>query len=94
MTKAAMINMTQAFAMEYGPQGVRVNALCPGLTATRLAAALLSDAAVTDQWLKANSAIQRPGTPEEQAAAILYLVSDAASYTTGEKLVVDGGYLA
>jgi len=90
ITKAAVVNMTKAFAKECAPFGIRVNALLPGLTKTKLAGALLDNKAVYDEWIR-NVPIGRHAEPDEMAGAVLYLVSDAATYTTGESLVVDGG---
>jgi NAD(P)-dependent dehydrogenase (short-subunit alcohol dehydrogenase family) len=91
ITKAAVIGMTRSFARECAPKGIRVNALLPGLTETRLAGALLEGEARA-QW-EANIPMQRPAQPNEMAGAVLYLVSPAASYTTGVALNVDGGFL-
>ncbi|MGQ9426483.1 SDR family oxidoreductase [Gilvimarinus sp. F26214L] len=92
ITKAAVINMTQTFAKECGPLGIRCNALLPGLTDTKFASALTSNEKMLE---KVNNSLplRRAAQPEEMAGAVLYLVSDAASYTTGECLVVDGGSL-
>ena len=92
ITKAAVISMTKAFARECAPQGIRVNALLPGLTNTRLAAALTRNPAVMEKVLP-HIPLNRPAEPHEMAGAVLYLVSPAASYTTGVALNVDGGYL-
>jgi len=90
ITKAAVVNMTKAFAKECAPFGIRVNALLPGLTKTKLAGALIDNKAVYDEWIH-NVPMGRHAEPDEMAGAVLYLVSDAATYTTGESLVVDGG---
>ena len=91
ITKAAVIGLTKSFARECAPMGIRVNALLPGLTATRLAGALL-EGENRAQW-QANIPAGRPAQPNEMAGAVLYLVSPAASYTTGVALNVDGGFL-
>lgn len=90
MTKSAVINMTKVFAQEYGPQGIRVNALCPGLIETKLASALTSSPEL-DGMIKRNFSIQRLGQPEDMAAAVHYLASDASSFMTGQCLTVDAG---
>jgi NAD(P)-dependent dehydrogenase (short-subunit alcohol dehydrogenase family) len=93
MTKAAIVNMTQALAREWARQGVRVNALVPGLVETRFAAAIHEDKqrrAIMERLVP----MGRIAQPEEMAGAALYLVSDAASYTTGSCLTADGGWLA
>ncbi|MEX1666588.1 SDR family oxidoreductase [Zhongshania arctica] len=90
ITKAAVVNMTKAFAKECAPHGIRVNALLPGFTKTKFAGALFSN---DDIYQTAVSQIPmgRHAEPEEMAGTVLYLVSDAASYTNGECIVVDGG---
>ncbi|MFF7709429.1 SDR family oxidoreductase [Pseudomonas sp. NPDC007930] len=93
ITKAAVINMTQAFAKECAPLGIRCNALLPGLTDTRFASALTQNEQVLAQILP-RIPMNRVAQPDEMAGAVLYLASDAASYTTGVALNVDGGYLA
>jgi NAD(P)-dependent dehydrogenase (short-subunit alcohol dehydrogenase family) len=90
ITKAAVVNMTKAFSKECGPLGIRVNALLPGLTRTKFAGALFENKDIYDQWVS-NIPLRRHGEPSEMAGTVLYLVSDAASYTNGECIVVDGG---
>jgi len=92
ITKAAVISMTKAFARECAPEGIRVNALLPGLTDTKFAAALTRNPAVLEKVLP-HIPMNRAAEPDEMAGAVLYLVSPAASYTTGVALNVDGGYL-
>lgn len=93
MTKAGVINMSKALARECGEFGIRVNTLVPGLTQTKFAQALHDDEAFMAKMMP-HTPLARGATPDEMAAAVLYLVSDAASYTTGSSIVVDGGYLA
>ena len=90
ISKAAIVNMTKAFAKECAPFGIRVNALLPGLTKTKFAGALFEDKAVYAEWV-GKVPLGRHARPDEMAGAVLYLVSDAATYTTGESVVVDGG---
>jgi NAD(P)-dependent dehydrogenase (short-subunit alcohol dehydrogenase family) len=90
ITKAAVVNMTKAFAKECGPLGIRVNALLPGLTKTKFAGALFENQAVYQHWME-RIPLRRHAEPREMAGTVLYLVSDAASYTNGECIVVDGG---
>jgi NAD(P)-dependent dehydrogenase (short-subunit alcohol dehydrogenase family) len=92
ITKAAVISMTQAFARELAPSGIRVNALLPGLTDTKFASALTKNDAIRTQAL-AHIPMNRVAAPDEMAGTVLYLVSDAASYTTGACVNADGGYL-
>ncbi|MGD9600964.1 MAG: SDR family oxidoreductase [Gammaproteobacteria bacterium] len=93
ITKAGILNMTRAFANECGPFGIRVNALIPGVTKTRFAQALHDDESFLAP-ARARTPLGRSAEPSEMAGAVLYLVSDAASYTTGSFVTVDGGYLA
>ena len=93
ITKAAVINMTQSFAKECAPQKIRVNAVLPGLTDTKFASALTRNEQVLKAFLP-QIPMNRVAQPAEIAPAVLFLVSDAASYVTGTTLVVDGGYLA
>jgi NAD(P)-dependent dehydrogenase (short-subunit alcohol dehydrogenase family) len=92
ITKAAVISMTHAFAKDCAPQNVRVNALLPGLTDTKFASALVHDPKM-QQLMGSKVPMARVAHPDEMAAAVLYLVSPGASYTTGTCLNVDGGYL-
>lgn len=93
VTKAAVINMTKAFAKECAAQGIRCNALLPGLTDTKFASALVKNDAIREEALR-HIPLHRVADPSEMAGAVLYLASDASSYTTGLSLNVDGGYLA
>ena len=93
MTKAAVIDMTKVFAKECAPFGIRCNALLPGLTDTRFASALVKNDAILNAALQ-HIPLKRVAAPEEMAGAVLYLASEASSYTTGVSLNVDGGYLS
>jgi len=90
MSKAALIAMTKGLAKEYSQHGVRVNALLPGFTDTKLASALKDNPAM-DLYVKMNLAIKRMAQPEEMVGAVLYMASDEASYYTGQNMIVDGG---
>jgi NAD(P)-dependent dehydrogenase (short-subunit alcohol dehydrogenase family) len=92
MTKAALIMMTQSYALELGPKGVRVNAIAPGLIQTVLSEYYWKD---TDRIAKVISTqpIRHLGQPNEIAEVALLLASDGASYLTGQTVVVDGGAL-
>jgi NAD(P)-dependent dehydrogenase (short-subunit alcohol dehydrogenase family) len=92
VTKAAVISMTKAFAKECAGMHIRVNALLPGATDTKFAATLVKNPAILKTALT-HIPMNRVAEPDEMAGAVLYLVSDAASYTTGTCLNVDGGYL-
>ena len=93
ITKAAVISMTKAFAVECAEAGVRCNALLPGLTDTKFASVLVNTPAILKQAL-AHVPMRRVAQPSEMAGAALYLASAASSYTTGAVLNVDGGYLS
>jgi NAD(P)-dependent dehydrogenase (short-subunit alcohol dehydrogenase family) len=88
-TKAALIHVTKQLALELSPR-VRINAICPGVVRTRLAEALWKD---HEQALSTSTALGRIGEPADVASAIAFLVSDQASWITGETLVIDGGQL-
>ena len=90
ITKAAVVNMTRAFAKECAQYNIRCNALLPGLTKTKFAGALFENEKFYKHVVAAIP-MKRHAEPKEMAGAVLYLVSDASSYTTGEILVVDGG---
>jgi len=89
VTKAGVIMLTRQLARELGGK-VRVNAVAPGLVKTRFAEALWGNQEILDRVLGQNP-MGRIGVPDEIAAAVLFLASDAASYVNGEVLVVDGG---
>lgn len=90
MTKAALIMMTQSYAVELGPQNVRVNAIAPGLIQTVLSEYYWKDESRWEQML-ARQPIKHLGQPGEVAEVALLLASDGASYLTGQTIVVDGG---
>lgn len=93
MTKAGIVNMTEGFAKELAPKGIRVNAVLPGLTDTKFASALTGNPKIMDTMLRLIP-LARVAQPGEIAPAVLFLASPAASYLTGVSLPVDGGYLA
>ena len=92
MTKAALIMMTQSYALEMGPKGVRVNAIAPGLIQTALSEHYWKDDAQRDNLL-ARQPIQRIGQPMDVAELALLLASEKGSYMTGQTFAVDGGFL-
>jgi NAD(P)-dependent dehydrogenase (short-subunit alcohol dehydrogenase family) len=89
-TKAALINMTKAFAREYGQDNIRVNALCPGIVDTSMTAFFKENRTALDAVLQGQP-VARMAQPEEMVGAVLYMVSDASSFLTGQSIVVDGG---
>ena len=90
-TKHAVEGLTKAAAVEYGKQGIRVNAVAPGTIDTEMVARFPKEA---QAWLLTQHPVGRFGTSEDIAAAVLYLASDAAKFTTGTILAVDGGWSA
>lgn len=97
LTKAAVLNFTRAVAAEVGPDGIRVNAVCPGFVNTPMVEAFFAgtdDPAESRTRTERMYPLRRLGEPEEIAACIAFLASDEASFVTGHGLVVDGGYSA
>jgi len=92
-TKAAVISMTQTLAFELGGQNIRVNAIAPGLVETKFAAAIVGNPMLRDHVVK-RTPLGRHAQPAEIAGAAVYLLSDAASFTTGTVVVADGGVTA
>ena len=96
-SKGAVIALTRQVAMDFVEQGIRVNCLCPGTVDSPWVGRLLDqadDPAAARQALIARQPMGRLGTPEEVAAAALYLASDDAAFITGTGLVIDGGLTA
>ena len=91
--KGAIAALTRAAAIELGPSGTRVNAIAPGIIRTPMTADRLGDEAQT-AWLLSRVPAGRVGEPREIAAAVQFLLSDAASYVNGVLLPVDGGWAA
>ena len=92
-SKAAVISLTRTLAIEWGPSGVRVNALCPGWTRTDLNANLWGDEALAAHMV-ATTGLKRWADAEEMVGPTLFLASDASSFVTGQALAVDGGETA
>lgn len=89
-SKAGLVGLTQALAVEFGGQGVRVNALLPGGTDTPMGATA-ADTPEALAHVRSMHALKRTASPAEIARSALYLASDASSFTTGAALLVDGG---
>jgi NAD(P)-dependent dehydrogenase (short-subunit alcohol dehydrogenase family) len=89
-SKGGVVTLTRVVATDYGPQGVRCNAIVPGATQTPLIEALLRDAA-TRERLSALGAIPRLGQPEDVVPLAVYLASDESAFATGSLFFVDGG---
>jgi NAD(P)-dependent dehydrogenase (short-subunit alcohol dehydrogenase family) len=93
--KHGLVGLTKTTALEYAQAGIRVNAICPGLTRTPMADRLAgSDADVEAQLIAQHQPVGRMAAPEEIAQAAVWLCSDAASFVTGHALAVDGGWTA
>lgn len=92
MTKAALIMMTQSYALELGPKGVRVNAIAPGLIQTALSEHYWKDEAMQDN-IVGRQPIRRIGQPSDVAEIALLLAGEKGSYITGQTFTVDGGFL-
>ncbi|SEH03238.1 NAD(P)-dependent dehydrogenase, short-chain alcohol dehydrogenase family [Nonomuraea solani] len=90
-TKAAILQMARGLATEVGPQGVRVNTIAPGVIDTPLTRPLWDDVKAREAY-SAHTVFGRWGSADEVASAVAFLASDAASYVTGENLVVDAGW--
>ncbi|MGJ3240962.1 MAG: glucose 1-dehydrogenase [Anaerolineae bacterium] len=90
MTKAAVISLTQTLAMELGQDGIRVNAIAPGLIQTKFAQVLWENDALLNQVTQ-RTPMRRIGQPEDIASLALWLASDHSTFATGETFVVDGG---
>lgn len=91
--KGGLVNLTRHLAAEWSPEGVRVNALAPGYFATEMTQDVFEDERFV-AWTTRNTPLRRTGREGELDGALLYLASDASSYTTGSVLVVDGGWTA
>ncbi len=92
-TKAALMNLVQSLALDYGPTGVRLNSVAPSFTLTEATGDLAEDEAVLEQFVN-RIALGRPAVPADIAPAVLFLASPDAAYITGSTLTVDGGTTA
>lgn len=93
MSKCGLQGMTRALAVEWGPQGVRVNGLAPGFILTDLTQKLWSNPTM-QAWGQTNTPMGRLGIPEDLVGTALFLASPAAAFLTGQTIYVDGGFLA
>lgn len=93
-SKHAVVGLTKSAAVEYGRRGVRINAVCPAIIDTDMLRRAVADDPRKEEVHRNMHPIGRIGQPEEVAAAVLYLCSDAAGFTTGVALPLDGGYTA
>ncbi|MGH9173209.1 MAG: glucose 1-dehydrogenase [Vicinamibacterales bacterium] len=92
-SKHAVVGLTRSAAAAYAAQHIRVNAICPGFIRTAMIERVLELNPDAEEGIIARHPIGRLGTPEEVAAAVVWLCSDAASFVTGHTLAVDGGFL-
>jgi NAD(P)-dependent dehydrogenase (short-subunit alcohol dehydrogenase family) len=92
-SKGGLVQLTRSLAIDHGPDGVRVNCLCPGLIETEMADWITRDEEALDRWASAVPA-RRIGTAREIADGVAYLASDGASYLHGAVLMADGGVTA
>lgn len=90
VSKAAVIMLTKTLAAELGPRGIRVNCIAPGLVETKFADVLVNTPSIHEAIIE-RAALRRHGQPDEIAGAAHFLVSAAASYMTGQVMVIDGG---
>lgn len=93
-SKGAVIALTRALALDHVAEGIRVNCICPGTVDSPWVRRLLDEAGEPLETLVARQPLGRLGTPEEIAAAVVYVASDAAAFMTGSALVIDGGLTA
>ncbi|MBT6725813.1 MAG: SDR family oxidoreductase, partial [Deltaproteobacteria bacterium] len=89
-SKAGVVGLTKALAVELGPQGIRCNGIAPGFFATEMNTALVNDSEFT-AFVSGRTPMQRWGDPDELGGAAVFLLSKAASYVNGNVIFVDGG---
>jgi len=93
-SKGGVVELTRATALEYADQGIRVDAICPGVIRTPMVERVTAGNPEVEAEYTALEPVGRMGTPEEIADAVLWLCSDGASFVTGHALVADGGLVA
>lgn len=90
--KAGILGLTRAMALEVAPARIRVNAVAPGFTRTKLIEQALADGSLREDWMLERVPLKRLASPEEIAGVVRFLASDEAAYITGQTIVVDGGW--
>lgn len=93
-SKGGVIQLTKTAALEYAKQGVRINAVCPGVIKTPMVAGVFEKDPKMEETLNAATPIGRLGSPEEIASAILWLCSEHAGFMIGQPVIMDGGFTA
>ena len=91
--KAGILGLTRALALEVAPSKIRVNAVAPGFTRTKLIEQGLADGSLREDWMVARVPMRRLALVEEIAAAVRFLSGEESSYMTGQSIVVDGGWI-
>lgn len=94
VSKHGIVGLTKTAALEYAKQGIRVNAVCPGVIKTAMVDRITGEDKVVEKKYEDMEPIGRMGHPDEVAEAIIWLCSDAASFVTGDAMSVDGGWIA
>lgn len=94
VSKAGLVSLSRALAVQLGPEGIRSNTICPGAIETPIVAGIYAEDPQRREQMANRTPIKRLGTPADIASACLYLLSDEASFVTATDLVVDGGWLA
>jgi NAD(P)-dependent dehydrogenase (short-subunit alcohol dehydrogenase family) len=93
-SKHGIVGLTRAAALEHAKEGIRVNAVCPGVIRTAMVDRIIKEHPEMESQLVAGEPAGRVGTPEEIASAVVWLCSDSASFLTGQAIAVDGGWVA
>lgn len=94
VAKTAILGLTRVLAAEWGPKGIRVNAIAPGYILTAMTEKALAQGWLDAEGVVARTPLRRLGTPEDLAGAAIFLASEESAFITGQVLAVDGGFLA
>ena len=93
-SKHAVVGLTKSTALEFARKNIRVNAVCPGIIKTPMLERMIEETGMTQESVETQEPVGRLGMPEEIAEAVVWLLSEQASFVTGIALPVDGGYTA